>query len=343
MDTTIFAILVQDGVTNGLVYVLLALATIVTFSVTRITFIPQGDFVAMGALCLASLTAGKTPGTVFLLIGLGLIAALIDIARALRGGRLADALGSGMLALAPGVAAALLCRFLPLARLPMALQILLVLVIVVPVGPLIYRIVYRPIADASILALLIVSAALHYLIKGLDLYFFGPEGVRTEPLSGATLDLGEIAISGQAIVVVAATGAVLAGLHLFFRRSLAGTALRAAASNRIGARLMGISVTRSGQWAFALAALLGAISGVLIGPLITVFYDTGFGIGLRGFAGAIFGGLASYPLAAAGGLFIGLAESFAAFYASDLKETIVFLLIIPVLVILSARQRATED
>ena len=106
---------------------------------------------------------------------------------------------------------------------------------------------------------------------------------------------------------------------------------------------MGISVARSGQWAFALAALLGAISGILIGPLITVFYDTGFGIGLRGFAGAIFGGLASYPLAAAGGLFIGLCESFAAFYASDLKETIVFLLIIPVLIILSARHRATED
>jgi branched-chain amino acid transport system permease protein len=225
----------------------------------------------------------------------------------------------------------------------MGLRIVLTLMIVVPVGPLLYRIVYRPIADASILSLLIVSAALHYLINGLDLYFFGPEGVRTEPLSNATLDFGEIAISGQSLVVVAATGALLLGLHLFFQHSLPGRALRATASNQIGARLMGISVARSGLWAFALAAFLGAISGVLIGPLITVFYDTGFGIGLRGFAGAIFGGLASYPLAAAGALFIGLSESFAAFYASDLKETIVFLLIIPVLVMLSARHKATED
>jgi branched-chain amino acid transport system permease protein len=190
---------------------------------------------------------------------------------------------------------------------------------------------------------LIVSAALHYLIKGLDLYFFGPEGVRTEPLAAADLSFGEITVAGQTIVVIVATAALLVALNLFFHHSLPGKALRAAAANRLGARLVGISVAQAGLWAFAISAFLGAVSGILIGPLVTVFYDTGFGVGLRGFAGAIFGGLANYPLAAFGALFIGLCESFAAFYASEFKETIAFLLIIPVLVFLSARHKATEE
>jgi len=343
MDTTIFAILVQDGVTNGLIYVLLALATIVTFSVTRITFIPQGDFVAMGALTLASIAAGKIPRSIWLLLGLGLFAAMIEFVQVFRGKSPRNGVKRSAIALLPGILTGILCALLPLSSLPAALQILLVLMIIVPIGPLIYRIVYQPIADASILALLIVSAALHYLIKGLDLYLFGPEGVRTAPLSSAVIDFGEIAVSGQTLVVVAATAVLLVSLHLFFHYTLSGKALRAAASNRIGARLMGISVARSGLWAFAVSAFLGAVSGILVGPLFTVFYDTGFGIGLRGFAGAIFGGLTNYPFAAAGALFIGVSESFAAFYASGLKETIVFLLIIPVLVVLSAKHKATED
>jgi branched-chain amino acid transport system permease protein len=135
----------------------------------------------------------------------------------------------------------------------------------------------------------------------------------------------------------------LVALHLFFAHTLAGKALRAAAGNRVGARLMGISVPRAGMLAFALAAGIGVISGILIGPMVTVFYDTGFAIGLRGFVGAIIGGLASYPLAAVGAILVGLTESFAAFYASDYKDVIVFSLIIPVLLVFSLRHRAVED
>ena len=62
---------------------------------------------------------------------------------------------------------------------------------------------------------------------------------------------------------------------------------------------MGISTTGAGKLSFALAAFIGALSGLLIGPTTTVFYDSGFLIGLKGFVAAIFGGLASYPAAAA--------------------------------------------
>ncbi|MNT35917.1 High-affinity branched-chain amino acid transport system permease protein LivH [compost metagenome] len=71
---------------------------------------------------------------------------------------------------------------------------------------------------------------------------------------------------------------------------------------------------------------------MLIAPITTVYYDTGFLIGLKGFVGAIIGGLASYPIAAAGSLLVGVLESFSSFWASAYKEVIVFTLIIPVLV-----------
>ena len=118
---------------------------------------------------------------------------------------------------------------------------------------------------------------------------------------------------------------------VFFERSMIGKALRATAINRVGARLMGIPTAMAGDVSFALAALIGAISGLLIAPLTTVYYDTGFLIGLKGFVAAIVGGLASYPLALAGALLVGLLEAFSSFWASAYKEVLVFTLIIPVL------------
>ena len=68
MDLQIFLLLGQDGITNGAIYALLALALVLVFAVTRAIFIPQGEFVAYGALTLASLQAGKVPGTIWLLL-----------------------------------------------------------------------------------------------------------------------------------------------------------------------------------------------------------------------------------------------------------------------------------
>ena len=71
MDFSIASILMLDGVTNGAIYALLALATVLVFAVTRVIFIPQGEFVAFGALTLALLQTGKVPGTVWLLLDAG--------------------------------------------------------------------------------------------------------------------------------------------------------------------------------------------------------------------------------------------------------------------------------
>ena len=78
MDFSIASILALDGLTNGAVYALLGLATVLVFAVTRIIFIPQGEFVAYGALTLAILQTGKVPGTVWLLLIMAGLAALMD-------------------------------------------------------------------------------------------------------------------------------------------------------------------------------------------------------------------------------------------------------------------------
>src|SRR5438045_1853157 len=84
MDFSIAGILALDGLTNGAVYALLALATVLLFAVTRVIFIPQGEFVAFGALTLALFQGGKVPGTVWFLLVLAGVVALSDVVNGLR-------------------------------------------------------------------------------------------------------------------------------------------------------------------------------------------------------------------------------------------------------------------
>ncbi|MDP1609643.1 MAG: branched-chain amino acid ABC transporter permease [Sulfuritalea sp.] len=343
MDLQIALLLGQDGITNGAIYALLALALVLVFAVTRVIFIPQGEFVAFGALTLASFQAGKTPGTLWLLVGAGVAVALVDITMALRGGtsrRIPGIVGWNLVYPAAAAAAVFLCK--P-GEFPLLAQIVLALALVVPLGPMMYRLAYQPLAEASVLVLLIVSVAVHLALVGLGLLFFGAEGSRTPSFSDARFDLGLVTVNGQTLWVVGASLLLIVVLFVFFERTIYGKALRATAMNRTGARLMGISTVMAGKLSFLLAALIGAFSGILIAPITTIYYDTGFLIGLKGFVGAIVGGLASYPIAAAGAILVGLLEAFSSFWASAFKEVIVFTLIIPVLVWRSLTTRHVEE
>ena len=340
MDAEIIAMLGQDGVTNGAIYALLALALVLVFAVTRVIFIPQGELLAWGALTMAALEAGTFPGTVWLLVGCGVLTLAVD-AFSTTGRR---TLGrSALWNLVYPLAVAAILWLVPLASLPTGLRVILTLAIVVPMGPMLYRVAFQPVAEAPVLVLLIISVAVHLAMVGLGLLVFGPEGSRTTPFSEAQIELGTLVVGGHTIFVIVASLVLIVGLYLFFDRSLYGKALRATAINRAGARLMGISPSLAGKLTFFLAALIGALSGVLIAPITTIYYDTGFLIGLKGFVAAIIGGLASYPLAAAGALVVGLLEAFASFWASAYKEVIVFTLIIPVLLWRSLTSHHVEE
>ena len=340
MDLQIALLLVQDGIVNGAIYALMALALVLVFSVTRVIFIPQGEFVAYAALAMAALQSGKLPAVLWMLLALAAITLVVEALRQARGAEVDWKSTLAWAVVAPALAALMMLVVKPESML---LQVIAVLLLVVPMGPLIYRLVYRPLAHATVLILLIVSVALHLVMVGLGLFFFGAEGSRTAAFSEARWEIGGMTITGQSLVILGVTALLVVGMFLFFERTIVGKALRATAINRVGARLMGIPTALSGDLSFALAALIGAVSGLLIAPVTTIYYDTGFLIGLKGFVAAIVGGLGSYPLALAGALLVGMLESFSSFWASAFKEVIVFTLIIPVLWWRSLNTHHVED
>ena len=126
-------------------------------------------------------------------------------------------------------------------------------------------------------------------------------------LRGISLTVGE----GQLVALVGANGAGKS------------TTLRT---------ISGLVPARAGSIAYILGSVLAGVSGLLIAPVNTIFYDSGFLIGLKAFVGAMIGGLHSYPGAALGALFVGLLESFASFQSSSLKDVIVFSVLVPILV-----------
>ncbi len=344
MDFSIASILALDGLTNGAIYALLALAIVLVFAVTRVIFIPQGEFAAFGALTLALMQTGKVPGTVWFLLVTAVAAALADLAAGLRAHQSAGRVAARVLrTLAYPIAVSALTIWLAPRNPPLLVQAALTLALVTPFGGLIYRLAYQSLADASVLVLLIVSVGVHFALTGLGLFFFGAEGFRNPSFWHARFEFGPLAITGQTLIIFLVSVLLIVALWLFFGRALYGKALRATAINRRGARLMGIATDAAGSFTFTLAAFIGALSGLLIGPTTTVFYDSGFLIGLKGFVAAVFAGLASYPQALVGALLVGLLESFGSFWASAFKEVIVFSSIIPVLLWRSLRDPHSEE
>lgn len=224
-----------------------------------------------------------------------------------------------------------------------AAQVIVTLAIIVPLGPILYRIVFQPMANASVLVLLIGAVALHLVLMGGGLLAFGPEGGRTSPLIQANFDVGVMTVTGQSLATLAASVLLIAVLFVAFRYTLRGKALRATAVNSVGARLVGISPETAGAICFTLAALVGAISGILISSITTIYFDTGLLIALKGFIGAIMGALGSYPLGALGAILVGQIEAFSSFWWSAFKEAILFASILPILLWLSIARPATGD
>jgi uncharacterized membrane protein (UPF0136 family) len=184
MDLSIAAILAQDGITSGAIYALLALALVLVFSVTRVIFIPQGEFVAFGALTLAAMQSDMFPHSATLLLALGVLTFVQETIAILRipERRLAAArsvpLAFAKFILFPAAIYAL-TKAVADPTLPLVFQVLLTLAIVVPMGPMIYRLAFQPLAEATTLVLLIVSVGVHFALLGLGLVMFGAEGSRS--------------------------------------------------------------------------------------------------------------------------------------------------------------------
>jgi branched-chain amino acid transport system permease protein len=336
MNLDIAFILAADGLAGGAIYLLAGLGLVLVFSVTRVIFVPFGDIAVFAALSLASFQAKTMPATVALVASLSVLAVLVEVIGRMRRREftgMARAIASwGLLPAIPcGLAWLIVGKDTP-AMVPICVSILLS----IPIAPLVARIALQPIADASVLVLLIASLNLHFLLSGLGLLFFGPEGARTSPLVNGSLHLTEsFSVSYQTVLMIGSALVLSALFYLAFERTLSGKALRATAVNRVGARLVGIRPGRTALLAYGCASLLAGLVGVLISPVTTMYYDSGLIIGLKAFVAAIIGGLSSYPLTALGAVAVGLVESFASFWSGTMKDAIVFSVLIPALLLRS--------
>ncbi|MEO8057004.1 MAG: ATP-binding cassette domain-containing protein [Burkholderiales bacterium] len=344
MDFSVALSLLQEGLTNGAVYSLIALALVLVFGVTRVILVQAGEFVSYGALTIYALQGGHTPMTVWFMLSASACAGLVELKRLRRVRAAAPKFARPLFGwfVVPAAVAAV-AHWGPRTGVPMAWQVVLTLAIVVPLGASMYRLVYQPIAHASILVLLIVSVATHFVMDGLALVAFGPDGARTTPFSDARFDVAGESVAVQSVVVLAVSVLLVCVLFWFSQHTMYGRALRATASNRRGAALMGISADMAGTTSFTLAAFICATAGILIAPFVTIYYNSGFLISLKAFVGATVGAMVSYPLAAVGALGIGVFESFAAFWSSAYKESLVFALMVPILLGCSLLARHSID
>jgi branched-chain amino acid transport system permease protein len=196
----------------------------------------------------------------------------------------------------------------------------------------------RPVEDASVLTIVIITLGLALLLNGLmSVIWSGATRQFDGPFSTRTIDVGGVPISVQDIGIVVTSLALVAVLGLFFRYTKLGLALRAAAVNRESSRLVGIRVS----WMFALgwgiAAVLGAVAGMMVAPVVFLDPNMMQTILLYAFAAAVLGGLDSPLGAVVGGLLLGvtitLLGRYVGFVGSTLRLPAALLLILVVLLV----------
>ncbi len=339
MDTFLF--LFSDGITSGAVYGLVALSLVLVHTVTRVANIAQGEYVMFGAMTLASFIDHAVPPTLGLVLGGGLICFMFDAAKLRKSPKAMLRKAATYLA-----AGALLCAAVALVVWGQGgyfIAMLCSLLLVGALGPITYRLTVQPAIHANAVLLVIISVGLQMVLHGLGLILWGAQPRPVPPVSGASFQMGGLFVSAQTLCIVAVSALVMLGLFLLFEYTLTGKALRATALNRRGAQLCGISVEGSGALSYALAACFSGASGMLVAPLVTANVDMGFLIGLKGFVGATFGGLATYPLSIVGVAFVGTLDSFSAYALSTYRDAIVFSLILPILLLRNGPRAARGD
>ena len=196
-------------------------------------------------------------------------------------------------------------------------------------GLLIDKAVVAPLGG-SVLRTTVATIGVGIVLQGAALLLFGTEA-RTlpSPLGEGSFHLLGVGLPHQALVVVATAAALVLVLGLLFQVSMLGRAFRACAQNPFAARLSGIDVGSMRTLAFMLSGIIAAVIGVIVAPMTLMQYDTGVAIGIKGFIACIIGGLGNPLGALAGGLLLGVTESYATWLVgSGYKSAISLLLLI---------------
>ena len=220
--------------------------------------------------------------------------------------------------------------------LPLPAAVVLAVLATAAVGALFEFLAIRPLGDADPLRIIIITIGGSVLMRQIAFHAFGPDELPLPTFTeGPSIKLLGAAIERQTVWIWGATLIAVALLALLYRATMLGRAMRATALRREAARLVGVDVRSMVTLSFALAAALGALAGLVVAPLTQTAFDVGAGIGVKGFAAAILGGLGNPIAAVAGGLVLGLLESLTAGYLNPTYKDAVALIVL--LVVLFVR------
>ena len=221
-------------------------------------------------------------------------------------------------------------HFPPYLAIPVSMLVCAVL------GVTIERIAYKPLRQASPLAVLITAIGVSYFLQSLALLIFGSTQRKVESaINVGLIHIGDFAISGNAVVTLLLTIVLMVGLTWFIKHTMTGKAMLAVSEDKGAAQLMGVNVNKTIAVTFLIGSALAAVAGVLyiasygyVGPY------TGSMPGIKAFVAAVLGGIGSVPGAMLGGILLGIIESLSkAYISTQLADAIVFGVLIVVLLV----------
>lgn len=281
-----------SGLAVGGAYALVALGFSVTFTTTKTLNFSHGEFVSAGAF-------------------IGMSVLFLALGRPITATSFGDAI--------PGIAA-------------QALALLAALVVMGLLGWLLYAVGVRPFAGRPGMAWVMSTLGFGIVLQSAGLAIWGPKPVVVpSPVGDSVIRFFGVGVRPQELLTLAVAVVIMFGFDFVMNRTMLGKAMRAVAANKAVASLMGINTTAIMVLAFAVSSALAGLSGFLLAPIAQASLFMGLGIGLKGFSGAMIGGLDNPRGCVIGGFALGVLESLVNLWQAQWREVAVFALVIVVL------------
>jgi branched-chain amino acid transport system permease protein len=273
---------------------------------------------------LQMLTAGLAMGSIYALVALGFVL----IFRAVNVVNFAQ----GEFVMLPAFVAVWITDFF---NMPLPLVYMIAIIFMGVFGIVFQRIAYYPLRNRTFLPVIISTIGVSIFLQNAAQVLFGAEPkLMARPTSINVLNVWGVYVDPQYLIIIICTFFLLIFQYILFDKTKLGKMMQATAQDKEMARLLGIRVSRMIAISFIYSSILGAIAGILIGPIYYVSKDMGGMLGLKAFCSTIVGGFGSIPGAIMGGLFLGLIEVFASYYISSaFRDAFSFIILILVLLV----------
>ncbi|TKT69661.1 branched-chain amino acid ABC transporter permease [Aquamicrobium sp. LC103] len=194
------------------------------------------------------------------------------------------------------------------------------------------RLIFHPLRNAPALHDMIAAIGLLLFLEAVVQAIWGADFHRLPAPYTQILRFADLTAPAQRILIIVAAFILMIGLQIFLRRTTTGSTIVAMAQNREGAALVGIDPVKVSLLTFAISGALAAVAATLFAPINLIFPAMGHLVILKAFVIIILGGMGSIPGAIVGGMIIGFAEAFGAFYISPAyKDIIAFALLVIIL------------